>query len=56
VHRPKRLPEGCLDWLTVEPPDSTLGGSIYLYQVNRERIARLEAERGHRAPFWKSGR
>jgi hypothetical protein len=55
VHRPKRLVEGCLDWLTVEPPDSTLGASIYLYQVNRERIARLEAERGHLTPFWKSG-
>jgi hypothetical protein len=56
VHRPKRLPEGCLDWLTVEPPDARLGWSIYLYQVNRERIARLAAERGSATPFWRSGR
>lgn len=55
VHRPKRLPPGCLDWLTVEPPDDRLGYSIYLYQVNRDRIERLKRERGHIAPFWRSG-
>jgi hypothetical protein len=55
VFRPKRLPRGCLDWLTVEPPDQTLGYSIYLYQVNKERIARLEKERGHEKPYWRSG-
>ena len=25
VHRPKRVAPGCLDWLTVEPPDARLG-------------------------------
>jgi hypothetical protein len=55
VHRPKRLAAGCLDWLTVEPPDARLGYSIYLYQVNRERIARLAAERETARPFWRSG-
>jgi hypothetical protein len=55
VHRPKRIAAGCLDWLTQEPPDARLGYSIYLYQVNRERIARLERERRTQAPFWGSG-
>jgi hypothetical protein len=55
IFRPKRLPRGCLDWLTVEPPDLRLGYSIYLYQVNKERIARLEAERGEGHPFWRTG-
>jgi hypothetical protein len=55
VHRPKRLAAGCLDWLTLEPPDARIGYSIYLYQVNRDRIARLAAERGRRTPFWRSG-
>jgi len=55
VHRPKRVAPGCLDWLTVEPPDARLGYSIYLYQVNKPRIDRLIAERGTRAPFWRSG-
>ena len=55
VHRPKRLQPGCLDWLTVEPPDERIGYSIYLYQVNKPRIERLEAERGKVAPFWRSG-
>ena len=55
VHRPKRLRAGCLDWLTVEPPDERLGYSIYLYLVTRERIERLEKERGHTVPFWQSG-
>jgi hypothetical protein len=56
VHRPKRLPAGCLDWLTVEPPDERLGYSIYLYQVNKDRIERLAAERRSGAFFWRSGR
>jgi hypothetical protein len=55
VHRPKRLRPGCLDWLTVEPPDAHLSYSIYLYQVNRPRIERLAAQRGKREPFWQSG-
>jgi hypothetical protein len=55
VHRPKRIAPGCLDWLTVEPPDARLGYSIYLYQVNKARIERLLAERGRRTPFWRSG-
>ena len=55
VHRPKRIAPGCLDWLTVEPPDARLGYSIYLYQVNKARIERLREERGRVAPFWRSG-
>lgn len=55
VHRPKRLPRGCLDWLTVEPPDERLGHSIYLYQVTRARIDRLRMARGRVKPFWRSG-
>ncbi|MBI3932543.1 MAG: glycosyltransferase family 39 protein [Acidobacteria bacterium] len=56
VHRPKRLPAGCLDWLTVEPPDQRIGYSLYLYQVNKDRIERLGRERGTQDPFWRSGR
>jgi hypothetical protein len=55
VHRPKRIARGCLDWLTVEPPDARLGHSIYLYQVTRARIERLLALRGRVTPFWASG-
>ena len=55
VHRPQRIAPGCLDWLTVEPPDERLGYSIYIYQVNKERIERLRAERATPAPFWRSG-
>jgi len=55
VHRPKRTKPGCLDWLTVEPPDARLGYSIYLYLVTRDRIQRLVAERNTRTPFWRSG-
>ncbi len=54
VHRPKRIAPGCLDWLTVEPPDARLGHSIYIYQVTRARIARLIAERGTIKPFFAS--
>jgi hypothetical protein len=56
VHRPRRIDEGCLDWLTVEPPDRRLGYSVYVYVVDGARIARLESERGRVAPFWRSGR
>jgi len=55
VHRPKRIRAGCLDWLTLEPPDARFGYSIYFYAVDRARKARLEAERGHITPFWQSG-
>jgi hypothetical protein len=55
VHRPKRVAPGCLDWLTVEPPDARLGYSIYIYQVNKPRIERLAAARGTAEPFWRSG-
>jgi len=55
VHRPKRIAAGCLDWLTVEPPDARIGYSIYLYKVDKKRIERLVAERGTKAPFWRSG-
>ncbi len=55
VHRPKRIEAGCLDWLTVEPPDARIGYSIYFYQVTRARIERLVAERDSVKPFWRSG-
>ena len=55
VHRPRRTDPGCLDWLTVEPPDERLGYSIYIYIVDRERLQRLVSERGTREPFWRSG-
>jgi hypothetical protein len=55
VHRPRRIDEGCLDWLTVEPPDERIAYSIYIYYVNKERLDRLVAERGKVKPFWQSG-
>ena len=55
VHRPRRMDEGCLDWLTVEPPDERIGYSIYIYFVNKERMERLIAERGRIKPFAQSG-
>ncbi len=55
VHRPKRITAGCLDWLTVEPPDARLGHSIYLYLVTKRRIERLLQERSRGVtPFWTS--
>jgi hypothetical protein len=56
VHRPKRVDAGCLDWLTVEPPDEKLGWSIYVYRVDEERLRRLAAKRDTATPFWRSGR
>lgn len=53
VHRPKRVPPGCYDWLTVERPDDRIGYSIYIYFVNRERLARLAAQRGTPTPFFR---
>ncbi len=55
VHRPKRIRPGCLDWLTLEPPDARFGYSIYFYAVDRARKERLEREWGHVRPFWQSG-
>jgi dolichyl-phosphate-mannose-protein mannosyltransferase len=55
VHRPRRTDPGCLDWLTVEPPDERIGYSIYIYVVDRERLVRLAAEGATRRPFWRSG-
>ena len=55
VHRPKRMQAGCLDWLTVEPPDARIGYSIYFYQVTKARIERLVAEREATKAFWRSG-
>jgi hypothetical protein len=55
VHRPRRTDPGCLDWLTVEPPDERIGDSIYVYVVDRDRLRRLVSERGTREPFWRSG-
>lgn len=58
VHRPRfALAPGCVDWLTVEPPDERIGYSIYVYRVDRARLARLAAERaGGGAVFWRSAR
>lgn len=55
VHRPRRTDPGCLDWLTVEPPDERIGYSIYVYVVDRERVRRLREERATLRPFWRSG-
>jgi len=55
VHRPRHIDVGCLDWLTVEPPDERIGYSIYIYHVNKERLDRLAASRGTDRPFWRSG-
>jgi len=55
VHRPKRTDAGCLDWLTVEPPDLKLGWSIYVYRVDQERLRRLAVGRATDTPFWRSG-
>jgi hypothetical protein len=52
VHRPRRIEAGCLDWLTVDPPDERIGYSIYIYRVDRERAQRLR-ENTLRTPFWK---
>jgi hypothetical protein len=52
VHRPRRIEAGCLDWLTVEPPDERIGYSIYVYRVDRERAQRLR-ENTNPVPFWK---
>jgi hypothetical protein len=53
VHRPRRIEAGCLDWLTVEPPDERIGYSIYIYRVPRERAERLRNVQS-RVPFWKT--
>jgi hypothetical protein len=55
VHRPRRIEAGCLDWLTVEPPDERLGYSIYIYVVDKARLERLRANRDSPHPFWRSG-
>jgi dolichyl-phosphate-mannose-protein mannosyltransferase len=53
VHRPRRIEAGCLDWLTVDPPDERIGYDIYVYRVPRERVLRLR-QTTTRVPFWKS--
>ncbi|MBI3769330.1 MAG: glycosyltransferase family 39 protein [Deltaproteobacteria bacterium] len=56
VHRPQfSLTRGCVDWLTVEPPDERLGYSIYIYRVDAARLERLRRERATTRPFWRSG-
>jgi hypothetical protein len=55
VHRPRRMEPGCLDWLTVEPPDERIAYSIYIYYVNKERLDRLVAARNTPTPFARSG-
>lgn len=55
VHRPKRVPPGCFDWLTVDPPDDRIGWSIYLYNVPPARLQRLKEQPRPAQPFWRSG-
>ena len=56
VHRPsEHIEAGCVDWLTVEPPDERIGYSIYIYRVDAERLARLREKRNTPTPFWRSG-
>jgi hypothetical protein len=56
VHRPLfSLRPGCIDWLTVEPPDERIGYSIYIYRVDERRIERLNARPRDRV-FWSTGR
>jgi hypothetical protein len=55
VHRPRTVAPGCLDWLTVEPPDERIGHAIYIYRVDDARIARLREKRDTSVPFWRSG-
>lgn len=40
---------GCLDWLTIEPPDLRIGATIYVYRVDERRLERLAEKRraGH---------
>ena len=52
AHRPRFVEPGCLDWLLVELPDERLGYSIYIYEVDAERRARLEAST-RQSPFWR---
>ncbi len=56
VHRHGLVRAGCLDWLTLEPPDDRLGYSIYLYVVDKHRLRRLARECAAPRPFWRSGR
>lgn len=56
VHRTLyALQPGCIDWLTVEPPDERIGYSIYIYRVDESRLRRLAAQRNSATPFWRSG-
>jgi hypothetical protein len=56
VHRHGIVAAGCLDWLTIEPPDDRLGYSIYLYVVDKRRLQRLSAACASPRPFWRSGK
>ena len=57
VHRPveEHFRPGCVDWLTVEPPDERIGYSIYVDRVDAERLVRLREKRNTPTPFWRSG-
>jgi len=55
VFRPRRIERGCLDWLTVDPPDERLGHSVYIYRVDRSRVLRLRATPPGGPVFWRSG-
>jgi DNA-binding IclR family transcriptional regulator len=38
----------------LEPPDLRLGWSVYVYEVDARRLARLRSERGRVTPFYSS--
>jgi hypothetical protein len=54
IFLPGTVYAGCLDWLTVEPPDERINYSILVWKVDEARIARLKAARGKVIPFYAS--
>jgi hypothetical protein len=55
IYRHAAYRAGCLDWLTVEPPDERIGYSIYIYVVDKRRLERLKELRDSAKPFFRSG-
>jgi hypothetical protein len=55
IYRHAAYQAGCLDWLTVEPPDERIAYSIYIYVVDKRRLERLKRQRNTKEPFFRSG-